>query len=125
MSDDAKPAATPESSYPPLRPPGEFKSQIPEHLMVDASPQDRHIMDALSIGSQYDRWLVDALVATHSQVRTTNGRLIRAESEISDLKADRKTVLTGWKLLTAIAVGLAGVISFLITVYKALHGASD
>ncbi len=111
-----------ESSYPPLHPPPEYTSQIPAHLLVDASEQDKHIMHTLSIGSQYDRWLVEAAIRTHEQVRATNGRLLRAEASIKGLQEDRKAVLSGWKLLTAIAVGAAGVISFLITVYKALNG---
>lgn len=118
--DDDK--SIPESSYAALKPPEEFKSQIPDHLLADATPQDKHIMAALSINSQYSAWLVNAALETHSQVRRTNGKLLKAEAEISALKDDRKAVISGWKLIAAIGGILAGIASFLITVYQALNG---
>lgn len=121
-SDSSDDSNIPSSSYPVLKPPGEMKSHIPSHLLVDASPQDQHIMHSLSISAQYNEWLVNALVETHGHVRRTNGRLLRAEADIVSLKDDRKTVVKGWKLIVAIAGVAAGVISFLITIYQALSG---
>ncbi len=110
------------SAYEPLLPPEEPKSQIPAHLLVDATPQDQHIMHALSIGAQYDQWLVQALVKTHLQVRTTNGKLLRAEADIVSLKDDRRSIVRGWRFIVAVAAGLSGLISFLVMVYQALAG---
>ncbi len=110
---------TPDSTYAQLTAPAEFRSQIPSYLLNGASDQDKHIMAELSIGAQYNKWLVNALVETHAQVRRTNGRLIRAEEDIKDLKADRKTVKIGWKVITGIVGGIAGFVTFMVMVYQA------
>ncbi len=78
-------------------------------------------MAALSVSAQYNRWLVNALVETHSQVRRTNGRLIRAEDDIKDLKADRKSVKVGWKVLAWIGGAVVTVITTVAAIYEALH----
>jgi len=119
---DSSDKTIPDSTYPVLTPPGEFKSQIPEHLLEDASPQDKHIMHELSVGGQYDKWLVDALIQTHFQVRRTNGRLLRAESDIKELQDDKKSLLQGWKLIAAIGMGLSGFLAFAIQLYKTFTG---
>lgn len=113
----------PDSTYPPLLPPVEFKSQIPDHLLMGASDTDRYIMAQISILRQYNDWKVNALVETHSYVRKTNGRLIRAEEDIKDLKADRKSVKVGWKVITAIVGGVITVVTLAVSIYQALHGA--
>lgn len=112
---------TPDSTYAPLQPPPEFKSQIPEYLLADASPQDKHIMAELSIGAQCNRWLVNALVETHAQVRRTNGRLLRAEGDIKDLKGDTNTVKVGWKLVAKVTGMVVVAVTLLATVYQALR----
>ncbi len=111
----------PESSYPPLEKP-EFKSQIPAHLLAEASPAERHIISELSTLSQFAQWSIGAHLSTDSQVRRTNGRLIKAETNIETLKEDKKTVLTSWKTIAALVTGAAGLIAFLITVYQAMAG---
>lgn len=116
-------SSVPESSYPPLEKP-EFKSQIPDHLMADASKAEQHIIAQLNILTQFADWSVRAHMATNEQVRKTNGRLIQAESDISTLEGDKKTVLTGWKMLAAIGAGIAGVLAFIATLVQ-LFGASS
>jgi hypothetical protein len=111
----------PDSTYAQLQPPGEFKSEIPAYLLNGASDQDKHIMEALSVGAQYNRWLVNALVETHAQVRRTNGRLIRAEEDIKHLKGDEHSVKVGWKIVGWIAGSLVTIITLAAAVYEALH----
>lgn len=112
---------TPDSTYAQLVAPAEFKSQIPAYLLNGASDQDKHIMAELSIGSQYNKWLVNALVETHAQVRRTNGRLIRAEEDLKDLKGDRKSVKVGWKVIGWIAGAVVTLVTLIAAVYEALH----
>lgn len=112
----------PDSTYPQLVAPVEFKSQIPLHLLKEASDAETYIMGELSVGAQYNRWLVNALVEAHGLVRMTNGRLRRAEEDIKDLKADRKTVKIGWKVVSGIVGGVVAVVTFVIMVYQALRG---
>ncbi len=113
--------ATPDSTYAQLVAPAEFKSQIPEHLLTGASAQDRYLMAELSIGAQYNRWLMNALVETHSQVRRTNGRLIKAEEDIKHLKGEEKSVKVGWKVISWIAGAVVALITLAATIYEALH----
>lgn len=113
---------TPDSTYPALEAPPEFKSQIPEYLLAGASPQDRHIMEALSIGAQYDKWTVRALVEAHAQLRLTNGKVRRNREDIEILKSDRKKLKVGWKVVTAIVGGVAGFVTFAVMVYQAFRG---
>ncbi len=77
----------PESKYPPLQKP-DFKPNIPSFLTENASEQDRFIIEQISILSQYVKWSVDTQIQVHSQVRTTNGRLMKAEGDIGEIKAD-------------------------------------
>lgn len=121
-SDDSS-SPIPESTYAALKPPGEFKSQIPSHLLVDATPQDQHILHTLSIGAQYSEWLVNAALETHSQVRRTNGRLLRAEADIAQLKDDKRSFISGWRAIAALAGIISGVVSFFVLLYQALNGA--
>jgi len=53
-----------ESRHPPLVAPA-FTSQIPEHLMVDASPSEKHMMAQLSVLTQFSAWSIQALCLDH------------------------------------------------------------
>lgn len=114
--------AIPDSPLPPLKAPPEFTSEIPAHLLDGASRQDQHIMGSLSIGNQYDKWLVEAIMLTHNQVRATNGRLVRAESDIANLKDDKQFWGRGWRFLVIAAGVVGGLVSFFILVGSALSG---
>lgn len=118
-SDDS---SKPVSSYAPLEAPADFRSQIPAHLLTDASPQDKHILEALSVGAQYDQWLVNAAVLTHSQVVRTNGRLLKAEADIKELQEDKQFLKSGWKAIVAVAGVVGGIVSFLVMLYQAFAG---
>ncbi len=111
----------PESSYPPLEKP-EFKSQIPAHLLAEASPAEQHIMSQLSMLTQFSEWSIKAHISTMESVRKTNGRLIKAETDITALKDDKKTLLTSWKAIATLVTGAAGLIAFLITIYQVMAG---
>jgi hypothetical protein len=61
----------------------EFQSDIPEHLLANVSPQDRYIMEKISILSQTTNWLsetqkeqVKALEEIKVQTTKTNGSVI-------------------------------------------------
>lgn len=109
----------PESTYPALTVP-EFRSQIPSHLLNGASAADHYILEQLSILTQSAEWSNRAHVSTMGSVRRTNGRLIRAEAEIKDLKADRKSVKVGWKVICAIAGIVVTVIGVATSLWQAL-----
>ena len=122
-SDDDSPSAVISSStYPALEPPGEFKSQIPEHLMVDTTPTDRYIMEQISIMRQLGDWSVKAHLSQDRQLRYTNGKVKRHEGELAQLKDDKKSVITGWRAIAALGGILSGIISFLILLYQTLNG---
>ncbi len=112
----------PDSTYAQLQPPAEFKSQIPDYLLADATLQEKYIMTELSTGAQCNRWLINALVETHAQVRRTNGRLIRAEESIKDLKEIGKTARVEWRTLAKIGGLVVGAITLAATVYSAFKG---
>lgn len=114
----------PESTYPALERP-EFKSQIPPHLLAEASDADKHIMGELSKLGQFSHWSVDAHISTMESVRKTNGRLIRAEEKIKDLEDDRKSFVRGWKLIVTIGViigSFVGFVSTLLNILSAMFG---
>lgn len=123
MSTEPRPQTSiPESTYPALERP-EFKSQIPVHLLAEASDADKHIMGELSKLGQFSHWSVDAHISTMESVRKTNGRLIRAEEKIKDLEDDRTSFVRGWRLIVAICViigSFAGFISTLVGIISAL-----
>ena len=61
----------------------DFQSDIPEHLLANVSPQDRYIMEKISILSQTTNWLsesqkeqVKALEEIKIQTTKTNGSVI-------------------------------------------------
>lgn len=107
-----------DSTYPILERP-EFKSSIPEHLLKDASASDRYILEQLSILSQSVPWLVEAAMTNNHLIRATNGRLLKAESNISEYKSDKKAFTRGWKGLVIVCTGLSGIVSLLIHIVKA------
>ena len=67
----------------------DFQSDIPEHLLTNASPQDKYIMENLSILGQKSNWLtetqktqferLDGLVTSSEEIRIqttkTNGKV--------------------------------------------------
>ncbi len=80
---------TPLSDYPELViPPDGWKSNIPEHLLRDASAADRWLMEEMSKNTQATEFCVHAAVNTNDQVRRTNGRLKGAERNIIGLQQD-------------------------------------
>ncbi len=79
-------------------------------------------MTELSAGAQCNRWLVNALVETHAQVRRTNGRLIRAEEDIVNLKETNKTAKVEWRTLAKVGGLVVGAITLVATIYSALRG---
>ena len=122
MPDHSDDSVIPDSTYPILEPPGDFKSQIPEHLLVDASTADRYLMEQMSIMRQYVAWSVGAHLSNDKNLRLTNGRLRRAESNIDTLKDDKKSVISGWKAIVTVAGIISGLVSFLVLIYQALGG---
>lgn len=82
-----------KSSYEPLTlPEGGFVSKIPPHLLHDCDEQTRWLMNEISRASQAIDWTCQGLVETHDQVRRTNGRLLKAESDLSEVHASVTTL---------------------------------
>jgi hypothetical protein len=123
MSQRSDPSDIPDSTYPTLEKP-DFKSQIPEHLTKDASDAEKYIMAQLSILTQFADWDVKAHMGTNEQVRKTNGRLLRAEANITVLREDKKFWKRGWGFIVTVVGVVGGLISFLILVIGALKGGS-
>lgn len=121
MSQDRE-SVIPDSTYPPLEAPGEFKSQIPDHLLGNATPTEKHLMEEASISRQQNAWLVKACLSLDRQTRLTNGRLRKAEQDIRSLKDDRKTIVRGWRFVAAVVAGIGGLIGFGLTVWDKLSG---
>lgn len=115
MSD---PAEESDSTYPALQHPGLFKSQIPEHLLAEASPAEKYIMEQLSINTQMAEWAINANMSHDRNIRHTNGRLRKAEANIVTLQDDKKSFITGWRAIAAVAGILSGLVSFLILLYQ-------
>jgi hypothetical protein len=85
----ADPTSIPPSDYPAISlPPGGFRSNLPEHLLKDASPADRWLMEEMSKNTQATEFSCRAAVDTNAQVRHTNGRVKSAEAKVADLQAD-------------------------------------
>lgn len=122
MSDHSDDSVIPDSTYPILEPPGDFKSQIPEHLLVDASTADRYLMEQMSIMRQYMTWSVGAHLSADKNLRRTNGRLMKAEGNIAGLKEDRRFLKSGWKTLVIVGGVISGFASFLALIYQTLGG---
>ena len=119
MPPDSNHEQLPESSYPELVKP-EFKSQIPEHLLANASPAERHMMEQLSMLASFADWSVEAHLSTNSAVRRTNGRLLKAESKLDEIDKDKQIMSRSWKMLIAVGGGLAGLASGALAAYQAL-----
>lgn len=117
-ADDSNITISPSESYPPLEPPPDFKSQIPEHLMVDTTPADRFLMEQISIMRQHMDWSVKAHLSQDRQLRYTNGKVRRHETDIAILKDDKRSFLRGWRALLAVSGFFAGIVSFLALVYQ-------
>lgn len=81
-----------------------FKSDIPPHLLENATPQDRWIMENMSVLTQKSDWLADEQIAQSSsleslktevseikaQTTKTNGRTSTNETDIANLKREIK-----------------------------------
>ena len=111
----------PDSTYPPLEAPAEFKSQVPEHLLLGASDTDKYIISQISIMRQYSDWSVKALLSQDKNVRLTNGRLRKAEQDIVGLQEDEKSAKIEWKTVAKIAGGVVTVLTLVALIYEALH----
>lgn len=75
-----------------LNPPS-FESHIPQHLTKDCTPQDKWLIENMSKMLQSNSWLInnakdqsEVIGRIDVQVAATNGRLLKAEGSIDDLK---------------------------------------
>lgn len=122
MATDTAANVIPDSTYPALQLPKEPQSQIPPYLLEGASPADKYIMEQISILRQHNEWAVNAAMTHDLNIRTTNGRLRKAEAEIGELGDSRRSIVRGWRFLLAVAAGLSGLISFIVMLYQAANG---
>lgn len=99
----------PESTYPELKAPS-FESDIPPHLLANASESDKYVLEQLSIVKQFIPWSVEAQLLTHSAVRRTNGRVISLEGWRSMFKS--------WWGLTIGAFSVIGGVASIIEVWQ-------
>ncbi len=118
---DSNPPIPPKSAYPELEKP-EFKSTIPPHLLIGASPSERYLMESQSRMESFMDWSARAHVMTHTAVKETNGRLLKAEANISTLKDDKRTIVRGWRFMLAIGAGLSGLVGFFTALWTLFGG---
>lgn len=102
-----------ESTYPEVKLP-ELKSDIPAHLLSEASPESKYILEQLSVLSQYAKWSAPVMVEMNTQVRKTNGRLLRVEAW--------KGMFTSWWALLMALVALVGGVAGLIEIIRFFLG---
>jgi len=116
------------SSYPPLVRPV-LHDNIPPRLLNGIVAQSQYILKQLSIINQQNEWLIEASVNTNTQVRQTNGRLLKLEEwrkPLDDKKIlDKVTWLDRlfnfWTVL-AVLVGTFGTLAgFIFTILHAYH----
>lgn len=117
MSKDSNPVL--KSTYPPLEKP-DFKSQIPPHLLTEATEAEKYILENLSILAQSTEWSTKAHLSHDLNLRYTNGRLREAESKIEEITEERGRWTFSAKILLSIIGGTAGFISALWAMYQAL-----
>jgi hypothetical protein len=73
------PDSTEESRFYELEKP-EFHSRIPDSLVDDLNPTDRHVISSLSILEQQNEWLVNSVLRGNQQSRQLDIRLAKVES---------------------------------------------
>lgn len=82
-----------------------FESNIPQHLLLNASPQDKWIMENLSILTQKTDWQTEELIKggetferIEAQTTKTNGRTTKNEEAINKLNDELAPVrfVTKW-----------------------------
>ena len=110
MPDESNRHIEEESTYPEIKLP-ELKSDIPPHLLNEASEEAKYILEQLSVLSQYAKWSAPVVVEISTQTRKTNGRLIRVEKW--------KEMFTSWWALTA---GFLAVAAAVIEIIHLLNG---
>ncbi len=112
----------PDSTYPALEAPSEFQSQIPDHLLVGSSQTDRYIMEQMSIMRQYSDWSVKALLSTDRNVRLTNGKVRRAETNILALQEAGKSATIEWATIAKVVGIIVTVLTLGAALWSAFHG---
>jgi len=75
-------------------------------------------MEQMSIMRQHMDWSVHAHLSADRNLRKTNGRLIRTETELSQLKDDKKLLKSGWKIVVVIGGVISGFVSFAALIWK-------
>lgn len=86
------------SEYDPLEKP-EFKPNVPDFLLQDATPQDKYIIERLDLLAQHAEWSTQAHLRTHEELRYTNGKVRhnkavndRLEEDVGKLNEQAKAV---------------------------------
>jgi hypothetical protein len=112
----ASPSDSPQSDYPELSlPEGGWKSNIPEHLLKDAKPADRWLMEEMSKNTQATDFSCRAAVEGNGLIRKTNGRLKGAEAQIVDLRTEVAQLKVDNLVLKAQVLALAPIVSTVST----------
>lgn len=63
-----------------------FSSEIPEHLLANASPESKWLMTNISVLTQKTDYLVDKMQKVEIQTTLTNGTVKRHTEELAPLK---------------------------------------
>ena len=106
----------------------EFQSDIPPHLLTNASPQDKYIMENLSVLGQKSNWLTDTqktqferldkLAQASEEIRVqttkTNGKVIALQEQAEQTHMVTEFYKTARALITNKIFLLGAILSFLI-----------
>lgn len=104
MSDTTSNQSTFESQYPELHiPEGGWKSNIPEHLLENASKSDIWLMEEMSKNSQATDFACRGAVDLSRHLRTLNGKTYKTEKATSDLADDVKLLKAQMELVNPMA----------------------
>lgn len=98
-----------QSTYAKIEVP-DLKSDIPEYLTKDSSEPEKYILAQLSILTQHAKWSSQVLVDVNSNVRRTNGRLIRVEAW--------KEMFSSWWILAGALISVVGGIVGVIEIIR-------
>lgn len=113
MAEDKEDQFEHTSDIPPLAMPV-FTSKIPPHLLKGASEEAQYILTELSLQSEYLRFVIPVLMATHAEVRRTNGK-------VKSLNAWRSSIMNWKVMIFAVVTIFGGLFMTALQLYKMFH----
>ncbi len=86
----------------------EFKSQVPEHLLKNASPQEKWITEQLSIQHQQNEWMIDRLTDGDRRFERVEKDLAETRETVAKHEAIRIKLSAKSSIIGYIAAAILG-----------------